>query len=92
MLSYITAWLKYYYPSDYMCAILNCNEQISKVPELINDCKEFGIKILPPKVNISGSDFLADEKSIIFGLNSVKGTKENSINMIMEERKKERHI
>ena len=86
MLSYITAWLKYYYPSDYMCAILNCNEQIVKVPGLINDCKEFGIKILPPNINRSEIGFSAEEGIILFGLNSIKGTKTGSIESILKER------
>lgn len=88
VLSYITAYFKYYYPADYMCAVLNCTEDIKKMPSVLNDCKEIGIKVLPPNVNKSELTFSVVDEQILFGLNSVKGTKIAHAKAIIEEREK----
>jgi DNA polymerase-3 subunit alpha len=87
MLSYITAWLKYHYPAEYMCAVLNTTDNIDKLGAILGECKEMGIKVLPPTVNESLNEFIVDkDENILFGLNSVKGTKENTVNNILNER------
>ena len=86
MLSYITAYLKYYYTADYMCAVLNCTDDIKKMPSVLNDCREMGIKVLPPSVNKSQLGFTVVDGSIMFGLDSVKGTKAAYASAIVEDR------
>lgn len=87
-LSYITAYLKYYYPAEYMYAVLICTEDITKLTGILNDCKNMGLKILPPDINKSESDFSIENGMIRFGLNSVKGTKSAYTANILEDRSK----
>lgn len=86
MLSYITAYLKYYYTADYMCAVLNCTDDIKKMPSVLNDCREMGIKVLPPNINKSQLGFTVEEGNIMFGLDSVKGTKAAYSSLIIKDR------
>lgn len=86
VLSYITAYMKYYYPAEYMCAVLNCTDNIKKMPSVLNDCREMEIKVLPPDVNKSELNFCVVDGSILFGLNSVKGTKIAYVKNIIKDR------
>lgn len=88
VLSYITAYLKYYYPADYMCSVLECNEKIEKMPSLINDCREMGVTVLPPDINKSQHGFSLSGENILFGFDSVKGTKSGSSMAILKDREK----
>ncbi|WP_097006353.1 DNA polymerase III subunit alpha [Lacrimispora amygdalina] len=84
VLSYITAYLKYYYPADYMCAVLNCSP-IKKIPSVLNDCREIDIEVMPPEINLSGIGFTIYKEKILFGLDSIKGTKIASVMKIMND-------
>ena len=89
VLSYITAYFKYHYTSDYMCAVLNCTSDIKKMPFVLNDCREMGLKIVSPNINESENNFIvSDANEIVFGLNSIKGTKENTTLNIIDYRNK----
>lgn len=71
-ISFITAYLKYHYTEEYLCAVML--EQSDKTFQLQSDCKSYGITILPPDVNSSYADFtVEDEKTIRIGLSQVKG-------------------
>lgn len=70
--SYQTAWLKYHYPAEFLCAMFNNKEQKDYGP-IINDCAEKGIKLLPPNVNNSFYDFVLEGKDIRFGVRGIKG-------------------
>lgn len=71
-ISYMTAWLKYYYPTEYLCVAMEYASQ-TKIPGLIEECKNFGIKVLPVDINKSVSNFTADnDKNIYFGITSIK--------------------
>lgn len=72
LVSYMTAWLKYHYPAEYLCAMLNNVDQDSYEP-ILSDCKELGIKILPPDINSSYYDFVLEDKNIRYGLRGIKG-------------------
>lgn len=85
VLSYITAYIKYFYPADYMCAVLNCSP-IKKIPSILNDCREIGIEVMPPEINMSGIGFTIYEGKILFGLDSIKGTKIASVMKIIHDR------
>lgn len=82
--SYYTAWLKCHYPVEYLCAVMN-NVPLDKLPGLIDDCKKFGINVLPPNVNESQTGFTIEGNDIVFGLNSIKNVGE-SATPIIEER------
>ena len=71
-----------------MCAVLNCTDDIKKMSFVLNDCREMGLKILPPNINESENGFIvSDKEEILFGLNSVKGTKEKTTLNIINYRK-----
>ena len=71
-IAYYTAWLKHYYPEEYMANVLSRTSS-QKLPVYIKECKDMGIEILPPSVNESGRSFTAVGKGIIrFGLAGIK--------------------
>lgn len=82
IVAYITAYLKHFYPTEYMCAVLNYSE-FDKVPVLITDCKQMGIQVLPPDINKSSVDFtITSDKTILFGLKAIKGVKSGAEGII----------
>jgi len=86
MLSYYTAWLKNYYPLEFMFAILkNENDNDARTGYLI-EAKRLGLKILLPHVNESGLSFSLQGNAIRFGLTGVKFISDNIANKIMEKR------
>ncbi|MDD3412597.1 MAG: DNA polymerase III subunit alpha [Lachnospiraceae bacterium] len=88
IISYWTAWLKYYYPHEFMAANLTAVKgDQDKTIEFINACREEGIKILPPDINASDLDYTPLKDGIRFGLGAVKGLGESAINPILEERR-----
>ena len=88
MLSYITGYLKFHYPAYYMCAVLICTEDNKKLSSVLNSCKEIGVDVLPPDINKSELEFSVADNKILFGLNSVKGTREGYARTIIEDREK----
>lgn len=90
IVAYRTAYLKCYYPCEFMAALLtSILDNSAKVAGYIEDCKRNGIKILPPSVNESFKDFTAEEesKSIRFGLLAIKNLGHDYIDNIISERK-----
>lgn len=90
IVAYRTAYLKRYYPCEFMAALLtSILDNSSKVAGYIEDCKRGGIKILPPDVNESFKDFTAQEesKSIRFGLLAIKNLGHDYIDNIISERR-----
>ncbi len=74
IVAYQTAWFKYHYTKEYMAALLtSVLDSSTKVAEYIAECKNCGLRLLPPDVNQSGADFTAVEGGIRFGLAAVKG-------------------
>ncbi len=73
-IAYQTAWLKTYYPAEFMAANLTSEmTNIDRVVILINECRKMNIDIHPPDINISDIHFQPmDEKTITFGLNAIK--------------------
>lgn len=73
-IAYYTAWLKYYYPVEYMTAVLN-NTDIKKIPAVIDNCRSMGITILPPDINVSQDGFSdsPETNSIRVGFSAIKG-------------------
>ena len=87
LLSYLTAWLKVYYPVQFMTALLTAkSDNTSKLSVIITDCHRMGIKVLPPKINESALSFKAKPESqeILFGFGAIKGIGESVITKIIE--------
>ena len=86
IVAYQTAWLKYYYPVEYMANLLTSTSQVKpkKLPLYINECKRMGIPVLPPDVNVSGMDFTPTrDGKILFGLR-IKNTGVSGEDIIAE--------
>jgi len=85
MISYQTAYLKAHYPAHFMAALLTSEkDNRDKIIKYINDCKEMGIRVLPPEINQSRKIFRAYENCIRFGLAAVKNVGEGAIESIIE--------
>ncbi|MBQ4122399.1 DNA polymerase III subunit alpha [bacterium] len=86
--AYQTAYLKAHYPVEYICAMLtNSKDSLDKIQIYISEAQKNGIKVLPPDINKSNSEFTPDGNNIRFGLNSIKGIGEAVLKEIEEERK-----
>ena len=86
MLSYYTAWLKTYYPLEFMFSILkNENDKDARTEYLI-EAKRLGLKILLPHINESELDFAIKDNAIQFGLTEIKFISDSIANKIIEKR------
>lgn len=89
VVSYQTAFLKYYYPVEFMAALMtSVIDNSAKVSEYIYSSRQMGIKILPPDINKGEGDFSVDNGSIRYGLAAIKSVGRPVIQAIVEERKK----
>lgn len=89
VVSYQTAYLKYYYPVEFMAALMtSCMDNAGKVAEYILTCRQMGIAILPPDINCSVGSFSVEDKSIRYGLSAIKGIGRPVQEAIVEERKR----
>lgn len=89
VVAYRTAYLKAYYPQEFMAATLNSFlGNLDKVPEYIEECKRLGIEILKPDINESYTKFAVYDKKIRFGMGSVKNVGIAAVDAIVAERKK----
>ena len=89
IVTYRTAYMKRHYPRQYMAALLtSILDSSTKVAEYIAECRELGIKLLPPDVNESGANFTVAGDNIRFGLVAIKGIGWGVINALVAEREK----
>ena len=89
LLAYQTAYLKAHYPVCFMSALLtNEINNTDKIVKYINECRDMGIKILPPDINISHLHFTPAGADIRFGLVAIKNVGANAINSVLEARQK----
>lgn len=87
VVSYQTAYLKYYYPAEFMAALMtSVMDSTTKLCGYIEECKALGIKILPPDINEAVSGFAVSGNSIRYGLSAIKGVGKNIIDAIVKER------
>lgn len=87
VVSYQTAFLKYYYPVEYMAALMtSVIENSTKVSEYIVTSRSLGIKLLPPDINEGESGFSVKNNSIVYGLSAIKSIGKSVIDTIVEER------
>ena len=87
IVSYQTAWLKYYYPVEFMAALMtSVIDNSVKVAEYIMTCRQMGIAILPPEINHGVSSFSVDNGRILYGLSAVKSIGRPVVAAIEQER------
>jgi DNA polymerase-3 subunit alpha len=90
-LAFVTAYLKAHYPTEFMSALLTSETgNTAKVVKYINECRDMGIKVLPPDVNSSDFDFTpvdgGAESGIRFGLGAIKNVGANAVESIVTAR------
>lgn len=87
VVAYQTAWLKFYYPTEFLAASLNSFLGSSeKVSQYVNECKVLNIQVLPPDLNESSVKFTVVNKNVRFGLAAIKNVGENAILSMIAER------
>lgn len=90
-LAYVTAYLKAHYPLEFLSALLTSETgNTAKIVKYINECREMGIKVLPPDVNSSDQDFTpAGDNGIRFGLCAIRNLGGGAAESIMAARNTE---
>ena len=87
VVAYRTAYLKTYYPAEFMAATLNSFlGNLDKIPQYIDECKVLGIEILKPEINKSNTKFTVENGKIRFGLGSIKNVGTVPVDNIVKER------
>ncbi len=93
VIGYQTAWLKYFYPTEFMAALMtSVMDSSSKIAEYINECIKMGIEVLPPDINESYSHFSVSGDKIRFGFKAIKNVGRPGIEAIISERSKNGHF
>ena len=88
VISVQTAWLKYYYPVEFMAALMtSVIDNSAKAAEYLNHCKELDIDVLPPDINAGWGEFTAEGPNVRYGLYAIKSLGRPVIDKIVEERK-----
>ncbi len=88
LVAYQTAWLKRHYPAAFMAAVMSADmDNTDKVVTLIEECREMGLTLLPPDINLSHYRFTENDKGeIVYGIGAIKGVGESAIEDLLEER------
>lgn len=88
VVAYQTAYLKYYYPVEFMAALMtSVQDHVTKVSEYILTCRRMGIAILPPDINEGESGFSVSGEGIRYGLSAIKSVGRPVIDTILKERR-----
>ncbi len=88
VVAYQTAYLKYYYPMEYMASLMSSvMDHVSKISEYIYTCRQMGLEVLAPSVNEGESRFSVSGNKIRYGLSAIKGISHTFIEKLCEERK-----
>jgi DNA polymerase-3 subunit alpha len=92
LIAYQTAYLKAHYPVEYFAALLtSVKTNLDKAAVYLNECRQMGIEVLVPDINISVSDFIAFDKpdgtrAIAFGMSAVRNVGEGLVGLMLAER------
>ena len=87
VVSYQTAYLKYYYPQEFMAALLtSVLDNTTKISEYILTCRQMGISIRPPDINEGVSGFSVSGENIRYGLSAIRSIGRNVVEAIVRER------
>lgn len=86
-IAFKSAYMKYYYPECFYSALLTkYGDKQEKVGEIINECKNKGISILPPSINEGTGEFLPTDRGIRYRLNTIKGVGDSALNELIRLR------
>jgi DNA polymerase-3 subunit alpha len=89
VISVQTAWLKYYYPVEFMAALMtSVIDNSAKASEYLYSCRQMGIRVLPPDINMGYGEFTAEGENVRYGLYAIKALGRPVIDHILEEREK----
>lgn len=87
LLSYVTAYLKTHYPSEYMAALLtSVGDKPDQTAVYLNECRKMGIQVLPPDIRKSKRNYDPQGNKIVFGLGSIRGLGEGTVEGIVNSR------
>ena len=88
LLAYQTAWLKTHYPAHFMAAVLSSEMKLTdKIMELVAECREMGLEVLPPSINSGRFRFSVDDSGrIVYGLGAIRNLGQGQIERIVEAR------
>lgn len=89
LIAYQTAWLKRHYPAEFMAAVLSSDmDKTEKVVIFLEECREMGIEVLAPDINLSEINFkVNDSYQIVYGLGAIKGVGATAIEEILSNRR-----
>ncbi|MBT5421192.1 MAG: DNA polymerase III subunit alpha, partial [Candidatus Cloacimonetes bacterium] len=85
-IAFQTAYLKAHYPVEFMAALLSLEDNPSKIPYFVDECKAMGIEVIPPNINKSQNEFMVQDKKILFGLRAIKNVGSAAINAMVSDR------
>jgi DNA polymerase III subunit alpha len=89
LITYQTAWLKANYPEQFMAAVLSGDmDRTERVVDLLKECRDLEIEVLPPNINRSEYYFTVHDGAILYGLGAIKGLGSTAVNSIIAERNK----
>ena len=89
VVSYQTAYLKYYYPQEFMAALMtSVIDNLDKVADYMMVCRKMNIKILPPDINTGEDSFAVYNGCIVYALSAIKNVGHGVVSAIVEERSK----
>ena len=88
LVSYQTAWLKAHFPAAFMAAVLSADmDNTDKIVQLISECRDMRIKVVPPDVNLSQHHFTVQgDATVVYGLGAIKGVGQAAIEGMLAER------
>ncbi len=86
LVAYQTAYLKAHHPAEFMASLLSLEGDPLKVPMFLGKCRQMGIEVIQPNVNLCQRDFLVEDGKILFGLSGIKNVGEAAIRSIVSER------
>jgi DNA polymerase-3 subunit alpha len=87
VISVQTAWLKYYYPVEFMAALMtSVIDNSAKASEYLYSCRQMGIRVLSPDINSGFGEFTAEGDNVRYGLYAIKALGRPVIDHILEER------
>ena len=93
LLAYQTAYLKVHHPVQFLAALLTSEtSNTEKIVQYLNECREMGIRVLPPDINSGGLYFSASREDIQFGLAAIRNVGESAIGAILTCRDEDGHF
>ena len=85
-IAFQTAYLKAHFPVEFMAALLSLEDNPSKIPYFVDECKAMEIEVIPPNINESQNEFIVNGKKILFGLRAIKNVGCAAINAMIKDR------